>query len=53
MNLTERQRVADLCEAIVSEKDPRKMAKLMQQLNFLLEAKQERLDQAKAERRAS
>jgi hypothetical protein len=51
MNETERHRMRELCTAIAAERDPDKMVKLLEELNRLLETKQERLDrkqQAKA-----
>jgi hypothetical protein len=51
MTDTERQRMSELCTAIVSEYDPQKMMKLVRDLNVLLDAKQERLERKQAEAR--
>jgi hypothetical protein len=50
MTETERQRMMELCTAIATEQDSRIMLELVEELNRLLDGKQERLDfkQAKA-----
>jgi hypothetical protein len=49
MTETERQRMTELCTAIVSEYDPQKMMKLVRELNVLLEPRQENRERTQAE----
>jgi hypothetical protein len=45
MNDTERMRMTELCSAIATEQDTRKMLDLVEELNRLFELKEERLRQ--------
>lgn len=48
MTDAERQRMSELCTAIVSEYDPQKMMRLVRELNVLLDKKQQRLERNEA-----
>ncbi len=43
MTPDERERMAILCERIATEQDPQKFTRLVEELNYLLEAKERRL----------
>jgi hypothetical protein len=48
MHEDDRQRISELCTVIAAEQDPRRIGELVEELNLLLDTKQDHLNRKQA-----